>query len=271
MSGGHASCTHAAAPLGGRLRGRSPRGPTGEHRPSWPRSPASPSLAPLSASQCFSFHGRSTLPSSRCSDLAHAHTHRETHTDAHAPAYPHRPRWAHAHAHGHGRASGPEPRAGVHSHIRFASSPLQVCWDCYDFEAAAAHEVHAPGVELPHTHARMCAPRHTPRTHAHTQVGHLLGLGHSDGEPASELVAGYTTPGNVSYNALLAAGTMFNASTCLHPWDYVREGVPPDYPTGKLTSRGVRPSMMETFTAHNPHVCLSQVRMSARTLGPHEP
>lgn len=56
------------------------------------------------------------------------------------------------------------------------------CYECYDFEAAATHE-----------------------------VGHLLGLSHPD----------QARPGRNVAHSLLAAGTRLNSSTCQTPWDDV--------------------------------------------------
>jgi hypothetical protein len=112
----------------------------------------------------------------------------------------------------------------------FYLAVFQVCWDCYDFEAAAAHE-----------------------------VGHLLGLGHPDKLPGSELQAGYPMPNATYYNDYLLSGYPTNATYCQRPWDFVKPGVPPDFPESELVGVGrVRPAIMESLTTHNPSVCLFQ-------------
>jgi len=95
------------------------------------------------------------------------------------------------------------------------------CWDCFDFEAAIAHE-----------------------------VGHLLGLGHPD-LAGHETLAGYSGRGANSYHVDLARGQPFNSTTCLSPWAGVRAGAP-----GNVSQGGIRPSIMVDFTKHKPKSCL---------------
>ena len=57
-----------------------------------------------------------------------------------------------------------------------------------------------------------------------------------------------------------------DASTCTRLWDFVR----PDLPLGCTTdngclssSTGIRPSIMESFTTHNPSVCITDDDLEA--------
>ena len=117
---------------------------------------------------------------------------------------------------------------------------FRACWDCYDFEAAAAHE-----------------------------IGHLLGISHPDkpyGAECATATCQADPPNSTFYNSLFTGdgasrglAAMDNTS-CLHPWDSVLEGVPPTFPPADLVSvagGSARPALMESFTTHNPTVCLS--------------
>ena len=58
---------------------------------------------------------------------------------------------------------------------------------------------------------------------------------------------------------LFAGGTSVNSTQCAHPFEYVAAGVPTDFPSESLVGNlgtKVRPSIMESFTTHNPAVCL---------------
>eukprot|EP00966_Prymnesium_polylepis_P200243 4640394-Prymnesium_polylepis.1 len=74
------------------------------------------------------------------------------------------------------------------------------------------------------------------------EIGHLLGLGHPDA--ALRL----SEPQN-SYHMDLAERRPWNSSNCLNPWENTEYGFPAD---AVVSSKGIRPSVMEEFSQHNP-------------------
>lgn len=109
------------------------------------------------------------------------------------------------------------------------------CWDCFDFEAAAVHE-----------------------------MGHILGLNHPDQMGTLTQADGTPYPtGSNKHNRLMASNDGINpfdtpempSDLCYNPWIYVSDGAWPNA-TDMKESTGVRSSIMEHLTTHNPKVCL---------------
>jgi len=146
------------------------------------------------------------------------------------------------------------------------------CWDCFDFEAAAVHEVgHVLGLGHPDLASQelhsACDPSCGGQPictcglpgknvyNADLWEGKRMGLtaadltavGDTDDDDSDNVGIGYT------YEAL---GPFVRDSSCKVSFESVLEGIPPDY-AGTLVSE-VRESIMISFTQHNPGVCLSE-------------
>mmetsp|Transcript_48604 Transcript_48604/g.127008 ORF Transcript_48604/g.127008 Transcript_48604/m.127008 type:complete len:663 (-) Transcript_48604:239-2227(-) len=124
------------------------------------------------------------------------------------------------------------------------------CFDCYDFEAAALHE-----------------------------IGHFLGLGHPDNIPdnwqvpanGASITDALPTPGNNSYQENIASAMLSGhrpnvSEICMNPWAGVRPGVPlgAEIDMDKLGARyPTRDAQMEARTQHNPRTCLTNDDLEA--------
>jgi len=118
-----------------------------------------------------------------------------------------------------------------------ANTIFQPCFQCYDFEAAALHE-----------------------------IGHFLGLGHPDNIPQNwrappngNVALAGPTQGQNSYQAVLAAAVLNGSRpnfNCTHPWEDVFPGTPPGAATESGGAYPYRNAQMEARTQHNPLSCL---------------
>eukprot|EP00316_Scyphosphaera_apsteinii_P023363 CAMPEP_0119309582 /NCGR_PEP_ID=MMETSP1333-20130426/15845_1 /TAXON_ID=418940 /ORGANISM="Scyphosphaera apsteinii, Strain RCC1455" /LENGTH=578 /DNA_ID=CAMNT_0007313575 /DNA_START=76 /DNA_END=1812 /DNA_ORIENTATION=- len=127
---------------------------------------------------------------------------------------------------------------------------IMPCWDCYDFEAAALHE-----------------------------IGHFLGLGHPNNIPADwyapremggfgNVVQAGPTPGQNSYSEEISKAVLENRRpnfTCTNPWASVRAGVPEGAGVDDSwdATYPYRSAQMEARTQHNPEPCLREDDLEA--------
>jgi len=112
------------------------------------------------------------------------------------------------------------------------------CWECYDFEAAAVHE-----------------------------IGHVLGFGHPDAvlpiANANSATGKYPIGENGYNNWTVSNAGMkpydtkgFPHDLCMYPWDHVVNGTW-DGADDMNPDSGVRQAIMYSLTEHNPKTCLT--------------
>jgi len=120
------------------------------------------------------------------------------------------------------------------------------CWDCFDFEGAATHEVgHVLGLSHPDTAADEVCLNENGRTYCNPKGGQ---------NSFATSLNGLTQSGNYK-------PVRMNRTTCELPWSTVQEFPEPDearaYGWSLDSTTGVRDTIMEAFTQHNPSVCLT--------------
>jgi len=126
---------------------------------------------------------------------------------------------------------------------------FEPCFECFDFEGAAVHE-----------------------------VGHVLGLGHPNTareEVDSGFFSRYGTRGDNVYNSRIADHIRYDSQSCWDTWGDVYNNTPPDADIDSSGCKrgyndqliggcvGIRDSVMEAFTQNNPSVCLSMDDLEA--------